>query len=357
MVLASRLSNPADPAARAAAIAAERACARAVASTYADEIVKYANGASPPRFSSDEGITYVADLFRRAERDAPLRAEITDLTVLDAGHRRLIRGGIDPADLENTFADLPRSAIDELPATLAHYRVTLTNPPTPEYFRVIDAVREFGSGVASWPRVRVIVLVRGPSDDPSDDVLIELKELSDSGVAGWYPPGVPADSVQERVELELRSAWSRSDADPLWGTSTWLGFPVQIRTESDAFKNVRISRLENKLGAPDTIAGLARALGAKLARIHAQSRIDGVRPSVEIARLVSASPTAFADEQADAAVKLADIATQDWALFREAYATLGPSLGVPVDPSDRGSPSLDAIYGEPPAVQPVPPPP
>lgn len=357
MVLASRLSNPTSPAARTAAIEAERACARAVASTYADEIVKYANGTTPPRFSTDEGFTYVADLFRRALRDAPLRGELTDLTVLEGDRRRLIRGSIDPTDPENTYADLPRWAIDEIPATLARYRDTLTSPPPAEYFRVYDAVREFGSGVASWPRVRVIVLVRGPTDSPSDDVLIELKELSDSGVGGWFPPGVPADSVQERIELELRSAWSRPDADPLWGTSTWLGFPVQIRTESDAFKNVRISRLEDKLGSPETIAGLARALGAKLARIHAQSRIDGTRPSVEIAHIVAANPASFADEQADAAVKIADVAQRDWALFREAYASLGPSLGVPFDAADRGSSSLDAIYGDPPAVQPVPSPP
>jgi Uncharacterized protein conserved in bacteria (DUF2252) len=61
-------------------------------------------------------------------------------------------------------------------------RVVLRERPdlTPEYFRVIGA-GSVKSGVGSAVSPKIIVRVRGPSDDPADDELLESKKIGDLG--------------------------------------------------------------------------------------------------------------------------------------------------------------------------------
>lgn len=347
MSLAARLSNTDDEAAAAAAKAASRSIARAAAESYAAAIQRYAAGAPRDRVSDGGDEPAVVDLFTRSARDTTDRTELSN-TVLSGGARTLKRGVLDPAEPTAAWASLPPDALAALPAAIAAYRETLVNPPPPAFFTVLDAVRDFGSGVASWPKVRVIVLVRGPSDDPGDDVMLELKELGDAGVTRSYPPGVFFDDNQDRVRLISRAVWAIPDADPLWGTTSWLGLPCQIKTESDGQKNVRVSRLDGKRGTVEAITGLARTLGALLARIHAAPPGDGSDPVAAIAAAIGDGAAAFADEQADVAERSADRVLEDHPRFIAALADLGPRLGIPFDPADAPGPDLAALYGTPP---------
>ena len=340
--LAVALSNPDDPAARATAIASAGAVLRAGATAYADRISELARGAKPERISDAKGEAVLDDLFSRSERDHDDRRELGDLTTLAGGKRALKRGVLDPAEPTQAFADLPASAIEALPDALARYRETLLVPPPAEYFTLLDAVREHGSGVASWPRIRAIALVRGPSDDPGDDVLLEVKELPDSGASGWFPPGVYADSVTDRVLFASRAAWARPDAAPLWGVTTWLGFPCQVRVETEGQKTLRVSRLEEERGTPEALIAVAARLGALLARVHAAA-------AGEIAGAIGKDRARFADEQVAAATSYASQVASDWPRFRHALEDLGPTLGVTAGDDDAPSADLAALYGEPPS--------
>ncbi len=342
--LAARLSNAADPAARAAAAAASRDVARAAAIAYAQAIEAFAAGAPHARIAAPREELVVSDLFDRAVRDRPLRTELSDLTRLGPSGRTLVRGPITPDEPTNALVDLPTVAIDALPATLARYRASLEAPPPPEFFTVLDAARELGSGVASWPRVRAIVLLRGPSDDAIDDVVIEVKELADAALPVEPPPAVAYDDVPSRVIGTARTAWfGGARAAPLWGASTWLGMPVQVRLESGAQKTARVSRLEKKRGTPEAITAFARVLGALLARVHASDAAVG---AVAIRAAIGADPAGFADEQADVGDAYAAQVLDDHARFRAAIADLGPTLGVaPSD--DPPPPDLRALLADP----------
>src|SRR5262249_14418310 len=151
-----------------------------------------------------------------------------------------------------------------IPALLARYRETLIDPPPPEAFILLDAVRELGSGIASWPRVRLLVLIQGPGEN----VILEIKELADSGISTQFPPGVAFDTVPDRVRAMARLAWATPDAEPYFGTSMWLGIPVQIRNETEAHKTVRVANMEGMEGTVDSLDHLASSLGALLARVH-----------------------------------------------------------------------------------------
>jgi len=191
-----------------------------------------------------------------------------------------------------------------------------------------------------------MVLVRGPSDDPSDDVVLEVKEEADSGAVS-YPPYVHFDSVQKRVTEASRAIWGGADRSPLWGASTWVGFPVQVRLETDGQKGVKTKRFVQDRGTPAALTALAVDLGALLARVHATpSRVTSA-PAVAIAARIASDPDGFADEQADVAVSYGDRSVADQAHFAHALDVLGPRLGIPFEDSDAPSPDLAALYASP----------
>jgi uncharacterized protein (DUF2252 family) len=349
ITVAGRLSNEDDGEQRLAVLAAEHQTAAAVARGYAQAMAALARGAAPLRVTDDGGSAIAADLFERALGDHQDREELDELTELVDGVRTLRRGGIDSDLAENVYLDLPAFAYEALPDVIARYRDTLIEPPAPDHFTLLDAARELGSGVASWPRVRIILLLHGPSDAPDDDLILELKELGDSGAGGWAPPGVSFDSVGERVVGSARLLWARPDAEPLWGHATMLGLPVQLKREAEGLKTVRVARFVGMHGTPQEIAALGGLLGSLLARMHAASG-DPLRKA--IADAISADVDGFAAEQADAALGYADQVGEDWLHFQRALDRLGPTLGVRPDAADRPSPELRALFGTPPEVAP-----
>ena len=356
MVVATRSSNPDDADALAAARASEKEIARAVAAAYAKGIVELAKHAAdaPGRLTEDAAIDpnpVIADIFKRSKKDEASRSELDVETVVDAatGKRRLVRGIFgddDPTDLlvpKKAFEDVPKSVVDALPDTLVRYRASLVAPPPASYFRVLDAAREFGAGVASMARIRMAILVEGPTSSPDDDVILELKELGDSGAGGFTRPDVPAGDPGDRVTSISRTLWAVPDAEPLWGASTLLGLDVQIKGEFDAYKGVKVKRLVDARGTPEALMALSTTLGGLLARMHAKG--SDASTLAAIAEAVGAHPDAFAEEQATVGVAYADVVEGDYARFAKALDALGPRLGVPYDPSDAPTPDQAALIG------------
>jgi uncharacterized protein (DUF2252 family) len=349
MALSALTANEGDVAARTVTAAAARDIARATAAGYRSAIERAAAGAPPERVTpaTVPQSPMLTDAFSRSDRDRAIRRELTDFTDLTGALRRLKRGGVDPADAQSVFADVPPFAYAELPKAIAEWRRTLLAPPPESEVVLLDAVRELGSGVSSWPRVRLILLVRGPTDAPDDDVLLELKELSDSGIAGLYPPGVHHDDVGLRITETSREAWARPDAAPLWGATHWAGLPCQIRLETQDQKNLRVSRMVGARGTPASLAELGTALGAVLGRIHT-SGPEGTTNARAVYARIATDPEGFLDEQADAAVVYARQTVSDHARFWRALDRRGLALGVPTDLADAPRPDLAAILGTPP---------
>ncbi len=352
MAFAARAANSDDSTAQRTTAAHSRDIARAAVVAYLEAIRSTVAGNPIGRIGEPQTGAILSDLFARSHRDEAARAELPEYTKLNGGVRTLIRGVIDPSTPDNAFGDLPADALAALPETISDYRATLINPPDPAYFTVLDAVREFGAGVASWQKVRAIILVRGPTDDPSDDVLLELKELTDSEIAGLYPPGRYADDVDSRVIEAARAAWDRPDAEPLWGVSSWLGINCQIKNETESFKTIRVAKMVGELGTVQALTDLATTLGQLVARVHT-TRVQGVTDGANaIWRMIGTDPNGFEDEQADVADTYAAEMLDDQERFRRALAKLGPTLGIPFDPADAPTGDLAALYGTPPQSPP-----
>lgn len=317
--------------------------ARELALAYAARIGEVAEGAARAPVELDGAV--VANLVSRGSKDLADLAELEELTVIEDERRKLVRGNVDDDDPENVYVDAPSLVVEALPATLARYRLTLEGAPPAEFFALKDAVREFGSGIASRARVRFIALVEGPSASLEDDVLLEVKELGDSNARSVVLEEVGAATIQERVLTATRLCWTEPDAQPFWGTSDLLGFPMQLRLESEAEKSVRVLRLVGQLGTEDALARLGRDVGIALANVHVGT--EEIEPGI-VTRLRDAigDTGAFAEEQAQVSATMAERIAADHARWVHALDTLGPTLGLVPTDADRLRGDAAAVVGE-----------
>lgn len=312
------------------------AIAQAAALSYATTFLALADGAEPERITDGHGSAVLDDLFRRGRRDLTARAELAQLTVVEGDRRRFLRGAPDPTEPAAVLEDVKPALADTLSTALARL-----GPST----RVLDAVRQYGSGVASWPRLRFLVLLDGPTEATGDDVIVELKELSESALAGWYRPTLVAVDSTGRVESALRRAWAVPDADPRWFATSWWGLPVQVRTESEAQKGVRVERWVGSRGTSAELAKLGAVLGAVLARVHARS---GPEVVAGLTAQLRRDPEAFALEQAAFGAGEGAQVLADFERFRDARARWGPLLGVVNDARDLPVSLAAEVFGSPP---------
>lgn len=341
MVLASRASGS----------DAETDVVRATADAYATAVAAYVDGAPRSRVTEAAGDVVLADLFERAAEDGAARAELVDETIVDgAGRRHLLRGAFD--DGQKFLEDVPPSVDAALPGTIERYRATLLGAPPPAFFRVKDVAREYGAGIASLARVRLLVLVEGATSGIDDDVVLELKELADSGAGGFGAPGFIADNPGQRVRTISRRLWATPDAAPLWGVSDLLGLPVQIRADLAGEKGIKLKRLEGDRTTPEALAALGATLGALLARLDAAGSLDPAGEDdgtlAAIDATIALDRAGFVEEQVSASIDYANQVEADWKTFERALDELGPRLGIPVDPADAPDPDTAALFGSPP---------
>ncbi len=345
LCLAARQSNRTDPTARAITAAAARSITRSAVVSYADTMRALAAGGARPTIESGDGNPVLDDLFLRSTNDWDSHAELDQLTVTDTV-RQFVRGTPDPNQPEQTTRDLPARSRLNIAASIAGYRGSLSAPPSIAELVPLDAVQQFGQGIGSFPRVRALVLVRGPSTDDVDDVVLEIKELPPQGAP---PLPVPTSfaTPSQRLLAALAAGWTERGADPLWGVGTWsgspAGSPVQIRSEASGFKTVRVSRLDGPQGTPAAVEGLGVVLARLIARMHA-APVAGASVAGMIAAGIAADPTGFADEQTDVALGYCDRVFSDWELFKQALVLLGPTLGVAGDPSLAATTELRVLY-------------
>lgn len=333
MALGAMVSNEGDDAARAAAAKGAEEIAREVAASYRDAVRAAARGEAIARVDAANGNAVLEDLFRRAARDEAARVDLAENTELRDGRRTIRRGPLELEEPTHQARDLTPSARAAIDGAVERWRQGLASPPPREHTRVLDAARELGRGVASWPRVRVLVLVRGATDSPDDDELLELKELADSPLAGTYPPHVRARTVEDRIATMAPLLWGRADAEPRWGTTTWLGLPCQIRRVSDGHKSVRVARWVEERGTVEALRGLGATLGRIVARAHC-SGAEGRERAQAIDARIGEDGDGFVGEQARAAREYAEATLRDAERFRDALARVGPRLGVPYDARD-----------------------
>jgi uncharacterized protein (DUF2252 family) len=320
------------------------AVAAASARGYVAGLRARANGAPVPQV--DWTTPILADLAKRTKRDAGVGKELATLTTVDAGVRRLRRGTLDPEQPWQALGDVPRSIADGVPELLASYEAMVPLALPAGFLGVKDVAREYGSGVASWPRIRLVVLVEGPTAAVEDDVVLEVKELADTSWPASFAPFVSARTNVERVRRHAHAAFSSEAVEPLWQAVPWRGLEWQVRRESEGNKTVRVARMTGASGTAEALAALAFALGETVARVHFGRGPTSSEAQV-IGDAVARDVEGFVQEQAAIGRTWSFAAELDHRAFKEALRARGPALGFPLVAAEPLAIDFGALVGAP----------
>lgn len=178
---------------------------------------------------------------------------------------------------ENKMQPLPEAAMKAVLAAMhAFARVVVSERPdlAPEYFRVARA-GWLQSGVGSAASPKVLVRVRGPSDDPEDDEILELKKIGDlSGLNCLETPTIrPTLRIIDGSKQIGRVKYGILAAGPELAIPevTARGQRLQdwwIRNLDPSYRQIGLS----DLGSVDDLAAMAYDAGVQFGAARYQGR-------------------------------------------------------------------------------------
>ena len=182
--------------------------------------------------------------------------------------------------------------------------------------KVKDVAVRIGQGTASLGLVRYYVLIEGPTDGVTDDVIIELKQARRSALAGLTPPSeFGVDGAGDRITDAARVQLVNGDA--FFGHVDFEGLSFMTRERSPYKNEIDLDDLDK-----GEWVDYARLCGQTLAHAHALSDDAGER-QVDIEPLVlqAAGPAElFVDDVLGFATEAADRVRQDHQYFRADHA-------------------------------------
>ncbi|MDG1484133.1 MAG: DUF2252 family protein [Myxococcota bacterium] len=206
----------------------------------------------------------------------------------------------------------------------------------PEGFRVLDAVRRFGTGISSRAAVRYLVLWDlGDDTTDTDNGIITVRETID-------PPLIPGlfaetgdryyDNAQ-RIEAVSALLWSAPDADAAAAGMTDGALAFKVLTWSSWFQDADhtdvIEDWEDGEIDADDFAAMAGVLGHTLGSSHRRGETATGDATVTVLE------EALAGREDDLLVEILETSEEDWlihrrdhAIFRELLDTHGPLLGA-----------------------------
>jgi hypothetical protein len=213
--------------------------------------------------------------------------------------------------------DAPASKDEEAlaRAVLAAYPKTLYRPVKGAF--ALKSLTRRQSGVSSFPVLRLIAVVEGPTAAPSDDWTLELKESV----------GEPAAQV---VAIQ-RQFQERPDLDPLLGWATAGAREFRVRQFLPGQRRLDAERLAKQVKSPrwgkGDLKDLAHALGRLLARGHARALGRDGQPGLAAIAAAAGDGEVLRAETVAYAEKQAAVNTEEFHLFQKLREEKGPLLG------------------------------
>ncbi len=295
---------------------------------YVGEIHARSTGVPATAACSDDDGRIVIDLCMAADTEGVQGDVLSTFTVEGSDGRRLLMDDRLDAAGKGVLALTPDEDA-QLDRLLAGWTAR------PVDFRELDRARRFGSGVASFPAVRYVVLWDHGGDSGDDDHLVSIREVIDPP----NPPGrgatVPVlfDSNAARIEQVAWLLWSRPDADPRMAGLSDGASTFKVTTWSGYFQGFNHSDVVDGWASGTyssaDLQGLASRIGSTLADSHARGLTAEGEPALgAIAADLGEDGDLFVDERVeDASLDLAR-ADADLRLFQQALDAYGPLLGA-----------------------------
>lgn len=184
-----------------------------------------------------------------------------------------------------------------------------------DFFTVKDVALKKGSGTASLGLARYFVLINGPTPDPADNVILEVKQTRRSVLYGLAVNGLDKAENDDQAGRIVRSHRVHLvGGDPYYGHVDIDGQSFLVRERSPFKEEIDVEDLEY-----EELGEYAAICGQILAQTHARSDEDtGVMEGSAEERILAAlEPTLFTTDIAHFAQVAAKQLRKDWEMFKE----------------------------------------
>ncbi|MBX9603913.1 MAG: DUF2252 domain-containing protein [Bryobacteraceae bacterium] len=192
------------------------------------------------------------------------------------------------------------------------------------HFRVKDVAIKTGSGTASLGLDRFFVLIDGESEDPADDIILEMKQARRSAMSGLTPnasgTGEARNGKRRTRRMNDAARVVQAHRMQIAGGNQYLG---EVEMNGQSFLVSERSPYKGKMDLKGLTQAefleYARICGSVLAQVHARSDEDtGAMTGQAENRILSAvRPEVFRSDIARFAEVAADRVTRDYRLFRK----------------------------------------
>lgn len=236
--------------------------------SYANQVADFKGNDTELSFhltaSNTSGV--VKDIIQAA--DGKKRSSIlSKYTTVQSGQRRF----------QNVAASLQpvnSSTLSELKTAMTGYinSIPTAKRKNTSYYTLKDAALRLGSGTGSLGRYRYYLLIEGDSADVNDDVILEMKQETDSAVAIAAPGNMPASVYNshngERVVKTMNALLNK--ADVLAGYTTFNNLPFFLRERSPYQEDFDYTQLKSYSSFNEVV----KYVGKVLAKSHALADKD-----------------------------------------------------------------------------------
>jgi uncharacterized protein (DUF2252 family) len=246
--------------------------------------------------------------------------------LLEGGRRRFVRQPLDEAG--NGLLPVTLEEREQVQRLLATYDVL-------PGLVVHDVARRYGVGVASLPAVRYAVVYDLGEEGPSDDAMLQMREVVDPPSLYTVPshPALLFDSGAHRSVAAPELLWADPQADARMGALRDGAMIFKVQSWSSWFQSFDHEDIVERVGAgqPDEAALLAFAdrMGRILAQAHHRSVCaDGQPAGPVLQRDLEGRHERFVAERLRDAERDLALLLEDHRRFRAALRELGPLLGA-----------------------------
>nr|WP_239482892.1 DUF2252 family protein [Paraburkholderia sp. C35] len=228
-------------------------------------------------------------------------------------------------NIANALVSVNSATYNNIAAAMSSYisSISTSKQYSASYYKVKDIRQKLGSGVGSLGKLRYYVLVEGPSTSTSDDVILEVKQETQSAVAVANSNAqslLSADNSNDGARVAMTNKAQTLNADVLVGYAVINGLPYYFHEKSPFEEDFDYTQLTTA-GKLNTAATY---LGQALASAHAISDQDynSAIVTYSIDKQISDAVTSTSGLQTEISNFAFSYATQvnlDWQSFVSAY--------------------------------------
>jgi len=198
------------------------------------------------------------------------------------------------------------------------------NPPeNASYYLLKDAALRLEAGTGSLGRYRYYLLIDGKSTDTNDDIILEMKQETNSAVSIAAPNNMPTETYGNHNGLRVVKSMKAmlSNTDDLVGYTTMNNMPFFLRERSPFQADFKYKDLKDYKMFNDAVV----YMGKVMAKNHALADKDYDAKLIphsmdkEITDVINGDVSGLKKETLDYAIKYADQVKQDFNDFKDAF--------------------------------------